>query len=396
MRLTSDLLRFAAATGLASIGLAAGGTGGALLATELAGNESVAGLPFGAVVAGSAAGAALVGRLTRRFGRGRALALGYGIGVLGAAVVIAGAVGGQLPVVLAGSLLLGPANASVFLTRYAGADLAGPTRRGSGLGAILFATSLGAVLAPNLLGPSGALAETVGLSRYAGLYVVALGAFGLGAVILAPVRPGRAPALRLATPISRSARIGMVVLGAANLAMVGIMAVAPVHLTSHGHDLGFVGVAISIHVAGMLAPSPITGWLSDRIGPGPVAAGGGILMLAAGTWGAVAEPSSAGHATGFLLTLGLGWNLAVVAGSAMITADLETEARPRIEAAGEVTMGLAAAVGATGAGVLASAIGWEPMMIAAGLLGALAVVGVTLPSSRDLEDLAALRSAPTR
>ena len=376
MRLTPELLRFAAATGLASIGLAAGGTGGALLATELAGDESVAGLPFGAVVAGSAAGAALVAGLTPRLGRGRALAVGYGIGVLGAAAIIAGAVGGQLPIVLAGSLLLGPANASVFLTRYAGADLAGPTRRGGGLGAILFATALGAVLAPNLLGPSGVLAERIGLSPYAGLYLVALVAFGLGAVILAPARAARTPALRIATPMTRTARIGIVVLGAANLAMVGVMAVAPVHLASHGHDLGFIGLAISVHVAGMLAPSPATGWLSDRIGPGAVAAGGAVLMLAAGASGALAEPSSAAQATGFVLVLGLGWNLAIVAGSTMLTADLPAESRPRAEAAGEVTMGLAAAVGAASSGVLASAAGWAPMMVAAGLVGAIAIIGL--------------------
>jgi hypothetical protein len=99
-------------------------------------------------------------------------------------------------------------------------------------------------------------------------------------------------------------------------------------------------------------------------------------MLGAGASGALAEPSSAAQATGFLLVLGLGWNLAVVAGSTMLTADLPAESRPRAEAAGEVTMGLAAAVGAAGSGVLASAAGWAPMMVVAGLVGAIAIIGL--------------------
>lgn len=374
--MTTGLLRVSLATGLAAVGLAAGGTGGALLATELAGSESVAGLPFGAVVAGSAAGAVWVSWLTARVGRGRALAAGYGVGVIGALVVLIGAVVASLPLVLGGSLLLGPANASVFLARYAGADLADTARRGRGLGTTLFATSLGAVLAPNLLGPSGVVAELLGLSPYVGLYLVALAAFGIGAAILAP--SGRAPEPRASTltPAPSTPIGGLVVLGAANLAMVGIMAVTPVHLATHGHDLGFVGLTISIHVAGMLAPSPLTGWLSDRIGPTIVAAGGAILMVWAGLWGALAEPTSAGQAIRFLFTLGLAWNLAVVAGSAMLSAGLPAHARPRAEAAGEVTMGLAAAVGATGAGVLASEAGWAAMVLVLGIAGAVGLAGV--------------------
>ena len=374
--MNAQLLRLAVATGLASVGLAAGGTAGALLATELVGNESVAGLPFGAVVVGSAVGAVLVSWLTPRLGRGGALAAGYAIGVAGAVIVILGAVAGSLWLVLAGSLLLGPANSSVFLARYAGADVAGVARRGAGIGMLLFATALGAVVAPNLLGPSGLVAEMIGLSPFVGLYLVALVAFGLGAAILGTRGGDRAALTPVPASAGRGSVVALIVLGAANLAMVGIMAVAPVHMTAHGHDLGFVGLVISLHVAAMLAPSPITGWLSDRIGPGSVAAGGAGLMAMAGYLGAVVQPSSAAEMTGFLLTLGLGWNLAVVGGSAMLTAGLPANARPRAEAAGEVTMGLAAAVGATGAGLLASAAGWAAMTVVVGLMGGFALVGL--------------------
>lgn len=368
----TELRRLALATGLASVGLAAGGTGGALLATEIARTEAVAGLPFGAMVAGSAVGALLISMLTLHIGRGRALAAGYGIGVMGAAAVVVAAAIGSLGLLLVGSVLLGPANAAVFLSRYAGADLAAPGGRGSGLGGILFVTAIGAVLAPNLLGPSGAVADALGLSAFAGLYLVAFVAFLAGAGVLARSRPVSAPRSSSGGAALPVPRAGLLVLAAANFAMVGMMAVAPVHLSHHGHDLGFIGLAISLHVALMLGPSPVTGRMADRFGPRPVAAAGALLLLAAGMTGAVADPADALQSAGFLAVLGFGWNLAVVAGSAMLTDALPAAARPRAEAAGEVGMSLAAAAGSVGAGLVAAAAGWGVAVVALASIGAVA------------------------
>ena len=390
-----DLLRLVVATGLASIGLAAGGTGGALLATELAGSTSVAGLPFGLLVAGSAGGAVLISWLTPRTGRAAALAAGYLTGVAGALVVIAGALAAMLPLVFVGSVLLGPANAAVFLSRYGGADLTDDAHRGRGLGLILFATAIGAVTAPNLLAPSAAVAAALGLTPVAGLYLVSIVAFGAAGILLAARgrrSPGGPPPSSAGDPptldgrIGGSGVVGLIVLGAANMAMVGVMAVAPVHLAAHGQHLGSIGLIISIHVAAMLAPSPLTGWLSDRLGPARVAVAAGVAFLGAGAWGALAHESDVMAMTGFLLTLGLGWNLAVVSGSAMLTAGLAEGSRQGAEGAGEVAMGLAAAIGATTAGLLASVAGWPAVAVAGGIVGLLAATGLnSLPPRRSLE-----------
>ena len=55
-------------------------------------------------------------------------------------------------------------------------------------------------------------------------------------------------------------RAALLVLGGTNLVMVAIMAVAPVRLLAHGHDLGFVGLAVSVHVLAMFAPRRRGGW----------------------------------------------------------------------------------------------------------------------------------------
>jgi MFS family permease len=249
------------ATAIGALGLAAGGSAGALLAEDLTGSTASAGLPLGFLVAGSAAGALLISRRTTRAGRAAGLVRGYALGTAGAAVVIAAVVVDDFALLLAGSAALGAANAAIFLSRYAAADLGGEAGRGRALGTVFFATALGAVASPNLLGPSGDLAAALGLPRLSGLYLVAVAAFIAAGLLLAvlprpslPVGAGGSVSRREIRPGLGSARVALLVLAAANIVMVAVMAIAPIHLTEHGHDLDFVGVLISIHVLCMFAP----------------------------------------------------------------------------------------------------------------------------------------------
>jgi MFS family permease len=379
----------AASTAIGSLGLAAGGTAAALLAVETTGRDAAAGLPLGALAAGQAGASLLVARLTARAGRGAGLVAGYAIGVLGALAVVAAAVLASFPLMLAGSLLLGGANAAIFLSRYAAADIGGPEARGRALGTVLFATTLGTVAGPALLVPTGRLAEALGLPRLTGLYLVAVAAFAAAALAVAVLSrrglPGLGRGSRVAgadgpsQPVTRGqlaaalrpapARAALVVLGGTNLVMVAIMAVAPVQLLHHGHDLGFVGLAVSLHVAAMFAPSPVTGWLADRFGAAPVAAAGAVLLILAGIGGLDGHPG--GHdMVALLIVLGLGWNCGVVGGSALLAASVPPALRPRSEAIGEASMGLAAAAGAPAAGLVVALGGFTTTWVAGALAGA--------------------------
>jgi MFS family permease len=106
------------------------------------------------------------------------------VGAAGAAVVVAASVLESFALLLVGSVVLGAANAAVFLTRYAAADSVRPEVRGRALGTAFFATALGAVASPLMLGPSGDLATAIGLPRLSGLYGIAIVAFTLAAVTL--------------------------------------------------------------------------------------------------------------------------------------------------------------------------------------------------------------------
>lgn len=384
------LVALAVATAIGSAGLAAGGTAGALLGVEITGTEAAAGLPLGLLVVGQAVAALLVSGTTGRVGRGLGLALGYVLGVIGAVLVIVAAAASSFAALLAGSAVLGGGNAAVFLTRYAAAEVGGQAMRGRAVGAGFFATALGAVASPNLLGPGGDLARLIGLPPLAGLYLVAILCFAIAALLLAAVSNpgapffGRGSGLLGAYEGSRvsredllgglctsPARSALLILAAVNLVMVAVMAIAPVHLSAHGHGLGLVGFIVAVHVAGMFVPSPVSGWMADRVGPTPVAGGGFLLLVAAGITGAVLDIGSAPPMTAMLLLLGVGWNFGVVGGSTLLAASVPASLRPYAEGLGEVSMGLAAGASAPVAG----------MIVAFGGFAALSVTGATIATT---------------
>jgi MFS family permease len=379
----STLILLAVATAIGALGLAAGGSAGALLAEDMTGSAAWAGVPLGMLVLGSAAGALRISRQTSRRGRGPGLALGYAVGVAGAAMVVTAAEIDDFPLLLAGSAALGAANAAVFLARYAAADLGGESGRGQALGIVFFATALGAVASPNLLGPSGDVAEALGLASLSGLYLVAFVAFGGAALLLAalprralPVSSERVARSELRTGL-RGARLALLVLGATNFVMVAVMAIAPVHLAEHGHSLDFVGVVVGIHVLCMFGPSPLTGWLVDRAGSATVAMLGATLLVAAGVSGALLDLSDGTAMTAMLALLGLGWNAGVVGGSTMLAASVPAALRPQTEGIGEVAMGLAAGAGAPIAGVIVAFGDIVALSIAGAVGGALVLIAVS-------------------
>ena len=157
------------------------GATGALLAREVSGSDGMAGLPQALLVAGSAIAGLALSALTRRVGRRLALSAGLLVALAGCVTVMVGGVVAYLPVVLVGSLLLGAGNTVVMLGRYAAADLGPQEARGRAMGAVLAATTVGAVAGPNLLAPAGGLATALGLGPLIGPSLVAWAGFAAAA-----------------------------------------------------------------------------------------------------------------------------------------------------------------------------------------------------------------------
>jgi len=235
----------------------------------------------------------------------------------------------------------------------------------------------------------------VGLPPLAGLYVVAIFCFataalllfgasnpgvpylGRGAGLLGPSRGPEVAREEIASGIGAPpARVAVSILAATNLVMVAVMAIAPVHLVAHGHGLGPVGIVVGVHVAGMFAPSPISGWAADRAGPATVAGGGFGLIVASGVLGLLLDTDGLLPMAAVLATLGVGWNLGVVGGSALLSASVPAALRPRVEGIGEVSMGLAAGAGAPVAGVVVAFGGFAALSLAGALVAATGVLAL--------------------
>jgi len=97
---------------LGGSGLAAGVTVGALLAQQMLGSDSVAGLPSALFTLGSALTAFLIGRITQRHGRRLGIGLGFTAGGFGAIGVVIAAVTGNIVLLLVALFVYGAGTAT--------------------------------------------------------------------------------------------------------------------------------------------------------------------------------------------------------------------------------------------------------------------------------------------
>jgi MFS family permease len=387
-----------AGVALGSTGHIAAVTVATIVARDIAGDTAWAGAPGATVVLGAAAGAVILSQVMVRSGRRTGLAVGYGIGVAGAFVATIAVVAASLPLLLAGTFLIGFGNASNQLSRYVAADLYPANRRASALGTVVWGATVGAVVGPNLVAPAATLAEALGLPGLAGAYLVPVVFVGVATLLtILSLRPDpyaladttslhdraerdRGTATSLSSVIRRpNVPVAIVALVTVQVVMVLIMTMTPLHMTDHGHDLGAVGLVISGHTFGMFGLSPLSGRLTDRIGSVPVILVGLVMTAVASIMAAAAPPDGGAILFLALFLLGYGWNLGYVAGSALLTQDLSLAERTRLQGLTDGLIWSSAAAASLGSGVVVAAASYAAL----GLLGAaLVVVPVLLVVAR--------------
>ena len=336
---------------------------GALLAAEISGDDSLSGLATAAITFGTALTAVPLAALARRRGRRPALATGLAVALAGVGIVLAAVTAGWFPALLAGFALIGAGQAANLQSRFAATDLATDATRGRDLSIVVWATTIGAVLGPNLVGPGEALGAGIGMPALTGPYLFTIVGQLLGIVlILAGLRPDplltaqqaladRAAGTEQIVRADRPVAAGYATLATvgAHAVMVAIMAMTPIHLVHHGADLNIVGLTISLHIAGMFALSPVFGLLSDRWGRIPTILLGYTILAACVALIALAQDNHAA-VTVALILLGLGWSAATVAGSALLTEASSEDFRTRRQGRTDFAMSLTGAIGAIAAG----------------------------------------------
>lgn len=372
---------------LSGIAVAGSIPAGALIAVGVAGSEAAAGLAQTSGVVGAALAALPLARLTLSRGRRGALAVGVSLGALGAIVVVVAAVLRSFPLVVLGCLLVGAASASNYQARYAAADLAKPDRRARDLSIVVWASTIGAILGPNLLELSGRLAVALGLPQLAGPYVVAAVCLGLSALLmLSFLRPdpyllarrlaaqaGDASAARtsrLRDGIAHvrqhaKARLGITAVAIGHAVMVMVMVMTPVHMRHVDVQLQLIGLVISVHVAGMYALSPLVGMAADRFGRRVVIASGVVILTVSCVLGAAAPADDVPRLGVALFLLGLGWSCTLIGGSTLLVEDVDPADRPAVQGASDLVMNIAGAAGGIVAGIVVAAWSYSVLCLVA-------------------------------
>ena len=360
----------ASAQVLNGLGVAGSVAAGSLLVASITGSETLAGLAQTFSVLGAAAIALPLARLTSRGGRRLALSMGYLTGLIGALFAILGGVESNIFIMLLGTFLVGAASASGYQARFAAIDLATDEHRARQLSFVVWGSTIGAVAGPNLMEPSGMLAESLGWPRLVGPYILATITLAIGTfVIQSFLRPDpfllaqrqeNRPAHKRGDTLlalrhirtNPKALLAILAISIGHIAMVSIMVMTPVHMAHVDVTLTVIGLVISIHVIGMYAFSPIVGQISDRIGRiKAIQVGVAILLLSALISGVAAADDEITLGIGLFL-LGLGWSFTLIAGSALLSESVTTEMKPASQGASDLLMNLSAAGGGALAGVI--------------------------------------------
>lgn len=398
---------------LSGAGIASGYAVGGLLAEEITGQTSMAGFAQMSVILGAGLIAYPLAVLAGRSGRRKALTLGFGIGALGAVVVLVGVALQFLPLFMLGMMMCGSATASGLQARYAAVDLADPAAAGRAMSLVVWATTVGSVLGPSFTAPGAHLGQALGMNGLAGPYLISMVAFALATLSAStltksvaagtdhpgepdlddpshdgeatteanasaasarepaapngstaeaaappPMKLGEALRFALARPVPLFAMITII---AGQMMMTNVMVMTPVHMDHQEFSLGAIGIVVSIHIAGMYALSPVFGWMADRWGSGVVIAGGAgifVLTIVLGVIDAVAPESSMVLLSIALVLLGIGWSMFLIGGSSLLTASVPAHAKVPLQGASDSAMNLGGALMAAMAGSVLGAGGF--------------------------------------
>ena len=340
---------------------------GSLLAAHLSGSPAWAGSAATFSTLGAATWAIPLARLAFARGRRVALATGAALAIVGASLVITAAAIQVFPLLLAALFLLGAGSAVGLQARFAATDLPSNRSTGRDLSVVVWATTFGAVIGPNMFGPGEIVGHTLGLPSMTGPFLFTIISqvaassvfwFGLRPDPLLVAKQLNAAKIKGKTSFATAiatlkkyplAAFAISAIALSHMVMVSVMSMTPIHMKGMGFDLVIVGFTISLHIAGMYAFSPVFGWLSDKLGRVQTVILGQAIYVAALAIAGFGQDDRTLVTVGLFL-LGLGWSASTVGGAALLTATLPVEEKTNVQGLSDALMNLSGAFGGAIAG----------------------------------------------
>jgi MFS family permease len=340
---------------------------GSLLAAHLSGSPAWAGSAATFSTLGAATWAIPLARLAYKRGRRVSLATGAALAITGASLVITAAAVQAFPLLLVALFMLGAGSAVGLQARFAATDLPSSRSTGRDLSVVVWATTFGAVIGPNMFGPGEIVGHALGLPSMTGPFLFTIVSqiaatsvfwFGLRPDPLLVAKQLNAAKTKgktsFATAIATLKKYPMAAfaisaIALSHMVMVSVMSMTPIHMKGMGFDLVVVGFTISLHIAGMYAFSPVFGWLSDKLGRVQTVILGQTIYVAALAIAGFGQDSRLMVTIGLFL-LGLGWSASTVGGAALLTATLPVEEKTNVQGLSDSLMNLSGAFGGAVAG----------------------------------------------
>ena len=365
---TRSISALFAGVGLSATGFIALITVTPLAAEDLLGDARWSGLPSSLAIVGTAFGTSWLAAVMARQGRRRGLLLGYFTAAIAAVFAALGVGFAIFPLLLVAIFTLGAGYGASRLSRYAAADLYEPPHHARAIGWVVWAGTIGSVLGPMLLEPAQKAATALSLPEVMGPFLLASLAMGAAGVVIFVTFPsdvqGRARAKASGLPLTHlrhaKAQIALVALVIGQVVIVLIMTMTPIHVRNEGGGLRSVGLVIAAHTFGMYALSPLSGYLSDRIGRKPMIVSAGVFLVASGLVSARAGADQTLLALGLFL-LGWGWNLGFVSASALLTEAVPYDDRMRLQGFADSVVWASAATAGVSSGLLLHSIGFAAL-----------------------------------
>ncbi len=348
-----------------------------IVGAVLAPDKGLATLPITAMVLGMWLGTLPIGWLARRFGRRFALQSGSAFGILSGLISYAAVMNGQFWLLLIGTFCGGLYAAAHNSYRFAAADTASEAYRPKVVSWVLAGGVFAAVIGPQLvIFTKDLLPPYMFAASYLGQSACAL----IAALVLIFVKVPPIPATRIeqARPLATIVRtprfVVAVACGVASYAMMNmLMTSAPLAMIGCGHSVTDAMLGIQWHVLAMYAPSFVTGSLIVRFGVERIT-GIGLGLIAIAAVVGIAGISVAHFWSGLVL-LGLGWNLAFIGATTMVTQCHRSEERNKVQAFNDFLIFGSMALASFSSGQLLEHFGWTtinevifPTVLVAGAL----------------------------
>ncbi|MCL1595675.1 MAG: MFS transporter [Actinomycetia bacterium] len=385
-RLTGTLFAGNAIISTAYIGVVTVST---LVSEQITGSTGLSGIPGTLGTAGVAAGAAVLSALSLRIGRRPSFTLGFALATIGAILVAFSVSLGSFALLLIGMFAIGFGRSVGQLARFAAGDLRGPKHRASAISLIVWASTIGAVVGPLLIGPTSDLASAAGFDELIGPVMIGVVGFALGTLTmfvglrpdpltLAIVErheaidavPDKLPViLRIST-----VQVALVAMMISQFVMALIMVMTPLFIKTNDGDLATVGWVMMAHTLGMFAIAPITGRLVDRFGPRRIIVLSVATLVVSGVIAAMAGTAQTPILIVGLFFLGAGWNFGFVSGSSLLQEGLPIVNRLKIQGFADSVTWISGAVAAGLSGLIVAGTSYVTLSLIGAALALIPLV----------------------